>query len=116
MDIPSYRQQLFFAGKQLEDGHNLADYRIYRDSTLHVEICPCDCMQIFIKTLTRRTITLKVESSDTAENVKAKIQDKVDIPPHQQCLIFKGRQVEDGRTLADHNVQNGSVMYLILFL
>ncbi|KAL9697364.1 hypothetical protein quinque_000805 [Culex quinquefasciatus] len=118
---PTEQQCLIADSKVMEDGRTLADYSVQDKGTIHVAQQPggpcTDCnpsMEIFVKTLTGKTIALRLRSFNSVGDVKIMVQEKEGFPPNQQRLIFDCQLLEDGRTLSGYNVKHGDIMLLLL--
>ena len=112
--MPTDQQTLFFYDEQLLDGCTLHDYDIYNESILYLALTFRGGMEIFVRTLTGKTITLEVEASDTMEDIKTKIQYKEGILTDQHILKFAGKSLKALHTLSDYNIQEESTLQLIL--
>jgi len=111
-----HQQRLIFAGVQLENGRTLSDYNIQNESTLHLLLRLIGGMQIYVKTITKKIIPFEVDHCETILDLKTKIQDSQGYSIETQRLIFAGKQLEDGKTLNDYNVQRESTIHLVFVI
>ncbi|KAA6403495.1 MAG: putative Polyubiquitin [Streblomastix strix] len=112
--IPIEDQQISYYGAKLEDGHKVKEYDIQKDTDLFLVNEPHNNTEIFVKTLTGKTITLKVGEDDTILSVKQKIQDKEGIPPDQQRLLFYDLELKDDSTVLENLIIDQAELKLIL--
>ena len=112
-DIPHDLQILMFHKMQLEDGHTLYDYNIKDGDELHLSLRLRKSKELFVKIHNTKIITIEVETSDTIENLRYKIQDKTSIPPDQQRLLFTGELLKNMHTLFYYNVRHDSTIQLV---
>ena len=108
-------QVLSFAGADMVANHTLSYYGVVNKSTLFLRAA--GTMQLHVKTLTGKDIMIDgVKQSDTIAVFQRKLQAREGFPPDQQRLIFEGRQLEEGHTFSDYNIQNEKTIHLVLRL
>lgn len=112
--IPTDQQRLMFSGRELMDGNSLKDCNIQNKSTIFLVLRLRDSFEISIRTLAGRTISLPVESADSVQIVKAKVYDKVGVPPDQQRFVYGGRLLENTRSLSYYKIKNKSTLQLVV--
>ena len=112
--IPPDQQRLIFGRQLLENSRTLSYYQIQQGATMYV--VDLREMQVFVKTLTGKTLAIKAVPSMLVQSFKGRVRAQEGIPPNQQRLIFAGRQLENGRMLSDYNIRDESTLHLLLRL
>ncbi|KAK7108511.1 polyubiquitin-like [Littorina saxatilis] len=114
-DFPQHKQRLLYGRDvQMDDGRSLTSYSVKDGDTLHLLIRSVVPMQIFVKSLIGKTVTLDVNASDTVLQLKRQVEEREEIPPDMQRLIFNGKQLEDERTLASYNITRLATLHLLM--